>query len=162
MKELKLSNSDKIALVDDDDLERVLILSKSWTLCAREVNCRCVRVRRAGKISLHRFTMKCVKTNGLVVDHINGNFLDNRKENLRICSASENGFNRVKTLSKTSSIYKGVSWHKGSNSWRVHVSLEGLMYYGGYFKSEKDAAIKANKLMIKHHGEFAKINTIIL
>lgn len=86
------------------------------------------------------------------IDHINGVKSDNRIDNLRSCTKSQNMAN-VGKRSGTSSSYKGVSWHKRYNKWTVAARI-----HLGNFDSEEDAAKAYDKAVSKIHGEFARLN----
>jgi len=87
---------------------------------------------------MHREVLK-VKDNEMI-DHINGNGLDNRKENLRLATRSQNMQNSKKRK-KTSSKYKGVGWSKKTKKWRARIwTVSGKCIHIGYFVSELDAA----------------------
>lgn len=96
---------------------------------------------------------------GLVVDHINRNGLDNRRENLRYATKSQNLQNRGKTKKNTSG-YKGVSWNIGINKWHVFVKTHGTRVNVGYYKHLKEAVIAYNQAAKKYYGEFAYQNPI--
>ena len=88
------------------------------------------------------------------LDHINRNTTDNRIENLRPVSASQNASNR--TLFKTStSGYKGVSWHKASNKWFVYVDVNKKRKNIGYFEDLELADLVATEARNKYHGAYA-------
>lgn len=87
------------------------------------------------------------------VDHINHNPLDNRRFNLRKANQQQNSWNRVKTLKKTHSRFKGVTKHQ-TGKWQVYVSGK---YYGLYL-DEISAAKKYNEVAQSLFGEFAYIN----
>lgn len=98
---------------------------------------------------------------GQVVDHINGDTLDNRKENLRVCYQKENLLNRAKsTNKKCSSIFKGVGFVKREKVWRARVYKNKKYVFTGYYKSEIEAAIAYNKNALLHFGKFAKLNNV--
>jgi hypothetical protein len=65
-------------------------------------------------------------SNGLEVDHINMDGLDNRRANLRICTHQENNLNKKISRNNTSG-YKGVSWDKWHKKWRSYISVNGKM-----------------------------------
>lgn len=101
---------------------------------------------------------------GVLVDHINRNGLDNRLENLRLCDKSENAMNSEKILEtikgKSSSIYKGVYWAKDRNKWRATIRVSGKNIHIGSFDNEIEAAKAYNDYAIKHFEEFAFLNEI--
>lgn len=73
-----------------------------------------------------------------VADHINRNKLDNRKSNLRMCSSSQNGFNRTKSYNKSSKMM-GVSWHKQQQKWESTITKSGKKLFLGMFKTQRMA-----------------------
>lgn len=110
---------------------------------------------------MHREIMKTPK--GLVTDHINGNRLDNRRKNLRICTRAQNNMNmrnfRSRKKLKKASQYKGVYWNGGPKArWSAEIRHEGTQIHLGYFKHEKDAAKKYDEAAIKLFGPFASPN----
>jgi hypothetical protein len=107
---------------------------------------------------LHRYLTDCPK--GKEVDHINGNGLDNRKENIRICSRSQNVCNAKKYKTGFTSKYKGVCFRKPSNKYVAQIMIGKIRKGLGYFEKEIDAAIAYNNAAIKYYGEFARVNSI--
>ena len=96
-----------------------------------------------------------------VVDHINGNGLDNRKENLRICLQSENIKNQVRIKTKPwQSKYKGVFWNKKNKNWRSMIGVNGKRINIGSFTSEHAAAVAYNIEAKRQFGKFANLNKI--
>lgn len=96
---------------------------------------------------------------GLIVDHINHNGLDNRRCNLRVCTRQENARNALKPLiNGTSSIYKGVS--KCPGGWSAHIRVEKRTLHLGTFRTEARAAEVYNEAAIKYFGEFACLNIL--
>ena len=94
--------------------------------------------------------------NDMVVDHKNGDILDNRRNNLRICSHIDNVRNRKVSKNLGKSIYKGVQWITRDRIWLAICAK----VYIGKFKSEEEAAIAYNKKAIEMFGEFARLNII--
>ena len=109
------------------------------------------------EILLHRLLKKCRQEK--VVDHINGNGLDNRMSNLRICSQAENMMNKNKYKNNKSG-YKGVWFHKNKKRWEVQIRVGGRKIYLGVVKSPKTGAMIYNSAAKKYFGEFAKLNKI--
>ena len=90
------------------------------------------------------------------VDHINGDRQDNRIENLRPATRSENQCNRPALASNTSG-YPGVSWHKKSKAWCVRVMKNGKTVVQQYFKDLELAGLVAIEARAKYHGVYAKV-----
>ncbi len=95
----------------------------------------------------------------VVVDHKDGNGLNNKKDNLRIATVSENNRN-IGTQKNNKSGYKGVIFYSKMDRYRVQIMKDRKKISGGYFDSPIEAAKKYNELAIKHHGEFARLNNI--
>jgi len=95
-----------------------------------------------------------------IVDHINGNGLDNRKANLRIATYSENGANRRISKKNNTSGFKGVSWYKPHKKWRAGICFDGKCKHLGYFDSKEEAAEAYNKAAKGVFGRFALLNKI--
>ncbi len=151
-------------LVDDKDYERV---SKyRWWVVSIKTK-RAIKPQLAvqteinGKtVKLHRFILNPPKK--MDVDHINGNTLDNRRSNLRICSRTQNLQNTDKYRRRkgTTSKFKGVSWRSDSNNWRARIQINGVDKVLGSFQDEISAARAYNKAALTYFGEFAKINKV--
>jgi hypothetical protein len=92
----------------------------------------------------------------LDVDHINGNSLDNRRCNLRVCTHAENLRNAH--WRHGTSRFKGVSWHAGAKAWEAYIRLNGRKQYLGSFESEIDAAKPHDAVALMHFAEFARLN----
>jgi len=89
------------------------------------------------------------------IDHINGDRQDNRLENLREATRSENQFNKAMCSNNTSG-FRGVNWHKHSKSWVVRVCTKGKTKILGYFKGVDLAGLVADEARNLYHGKFAK------
>jgi hypothetical protein len=105
---------------------------------------------------LHRKIMNCPK--GKMVDHINHDKLDNRKENLRIVSNSENQMNQK--VRKSSSKYKGVYWNNHCKNWISQLKCKNKLFYLGIFNSEVEAAKVYNEKDKELFGKYAKLNEV--
>lgn len=108
-------------------------------------------------VRMHRLITNC-GTN-FEVDHINGNTLDNRKSNLRVCSHKENSRN-VKIPSHNTTGYKGVSFNKKRNKYRAYIKYEQKQIHLGYFLDKKEAALAYNKKAVELFGDFFKLNEV--
>ncbi len=150
--------------VDDEDYES---LSKfNWYPYPSNGHIRVGRTSNTGtgKRTVYMSRQITGAPTGMCVDHINGNTLDNRKSNLRVCTYSENSKNRKMQKNNTSG-YKGVHAYKanGYNSlkkWVAQIRSERKCKIIGRFCTAKEAAIAYNKAAIKLHGRFAKLNAI--
>ena len=106
-------------------------------------------------IHMHRLITKCPKH--LVVDHINHNGLDNRKENLRICTHQQNQYNK-KLFARNSSGFKGVSWSKRSKKWKAQITPNNKYLHLCFFNTKEEAARAYDANAHHYFGEFAFLN----
>jgi len=107
-------------------------------------------------VYLHRLLMNAGK--GQVVDHINGNTLDNRFCNLRIGTQYDNMHN-VGLRKDNSSGYKGVRQHEGG-LWQAKFTFKGKRIYCGSYLTAREAAIAYNNEAVKHLGAKAILNEV--
>ena len=91
------------------------------------------------------------------VDHISGYTLDNRKQNLRICTIAENNKNR-RLGSNNNSGYKGVHWNKYEKKWQARIQSNKKRIQIGYFNDVIEAAKAYDLAAMKYHGKFARLN----
>lgn len=156
-------------LVDNDTYERYKDSSARWvahksphdTFYARRTRVKRINGKKRNTNELlHRLILGLQKGDGLQVDHINGNPLDNRRANLRVCSSKENSRNKTKQVGAYSSKYKGVSYHKRNKKWGASIRCDGTIKFLGLFESEADAARAYNAAALNLHGDFAKLNEV--
>ena len=88
------------------------------------------------------------------IDHINGDKLDNRIENLRAATVGQNQHNR-KTNANNTSGYKGVCWNKARKKWKSQIRLEGKRINLGHYTNIEEAAEAVRKAREELHGDFA-------
>lgn len=148
MKHIPLKG-DKVAVVDDDDYE--FVNGFRWYL-----NKGYAQSYAKGRLyKMHRLVM--VVKRGQHIDHINHDKLDNRKENLRLCSRAQNNRNLLRRKDNTSG-YKNVYRDLSTGHWRPYIYVDGKPIYFGSFKEKRHAAI-AHAIFVEHfHGEFATSN----
>ena len=96
--------------------------------------------------------------NGWMVDHINGEPLDNRVANLQIVTNQHNQQKQRSQLRITSSDYKGVSRHKETGKWEARIRVDGKLKYLGLYELEIQAAQAYDFAAQKFFGRFANIN----
>jgi DNA repair exonuclease SbcCD nuclease subunit len=104
---------------------------------------------------LHRVILDAEK--GELVDHKDGNGLNNRRENIRIVTPQQNQHNRGKHK-KLSSRFKGVSWSKADQCWRAFIYFNWQQIYIGRFSDEIEAAKAYDAAALKYHKEYARLN----
>lgn len=103
------------------------------------------------RIKMHRLIMDA--PDGLDVDHINHNTLDNRKCNLRICTRSQNNTNKIKRHNNTSGVI-GVSLYRNSK-WRADISINKKQVCLGYFANKDDAIRARLNAEAKYYREYS-------
>jgi len=104
---------------------------------------------------LHRFVLEYYKIDAPVyIDHINGNGLDNRKDNLRASSGTQNQGNRNLNKNNKSGC-RGVSWRKDKGKWRAEIKIDGKSKHLGSFDDIVIAARMRDRAAIEHFGKFA-------
>lgn len=166
MKKIKLWKnrnelSDKVAIVDDEDYEKVVeAIGRSKWYVHNNNSAKDYAMSGDRRKSIHRVVMDAPK--GMDVDHANGNPLDNRKSNLRICTRSQNSQNK-KLRRDSKSGFKGVV-KRGKNSWHAYIGDPNTAYPKkrhirlGAYKTPEEAARAYDKKAIEFFGEFAYIN----
>ena len=152
---------EQVTLIDDEDCA----ILKQGSYCAvkkasgfyarRNATKKDIACGSPSKVYLHREIMRAIK--GEFVDHINGNTLDNRKENLRICSSKQNSRNSKKNKNNSSG-FKGVAWHKSKKVWVAYIKVDYKNKHLGVYNTPENAAKAYDEAAKKYFGEFAKLN----
>ena len=145
----------KYALVDLDDLS--LVSDKKWQAKYSKGNWYASHSSARGEIFMHNLILGRIKN--LEVDHRNQNGLDNRRENLRHATKSQNRAN-VSLRKDNSSGYKGVSLYGPTGKWKAYIQENGKQKHLGFFKDSIEAAKAYNREAKRIFGEFAWLNQI--
>lgn len=154
MKKIRLTQG-KSAIVDISDYNN--LKDKKWHAVRKSKKRWYARSKENGKmVFMHRKIMKTPK--GKITDHINGDGLDNRKRNLRICSPAQNIHNQGIRSGKKSSQYKGVSWSTEKSKWRAQIVVRPKSIHLGYFDDEESAAEAYDNAAEKYFGNYARVN----
>ncbi len=136
-----------LARVDDGD---AAVLEHRWHLSNRGYVKRTLYPDGGGQVAvfLHRVVMGLEHGDLREVDHENGDKLDCRRSNLRVCTHAENmqNLHTVSGLSK----YRGVSWYAKSGKWRASARIAGCSYSLGLYWDEQDAARAAAAFRAAH------------
>lgn len=152
MKEVRLNGGRGIALVDDDDFERVS--QHKWHLHSGNYAATSMKVNGDIKtVSLHRFILR---TNG-GIDHKDRNGLNNCRNNLRPCTYSQNSANRRLHRNNTSG-YKGVSLMRKTGKWSATIKVNRRVHFLGSFECKQEAAKVYDSAARRFFGEFAFLN----
>lgn len=152
-------------MVDDDLYDWVI----QWSWCASRKNGKWVVIRTISSnttksghttLKLHRVIWEHI--NGPIphsgqIDHINGDGLDNRIENLRLANNQQNQRNRGPNRNNNSG-WKGVSWQKRDQRWRVQIMVDGSMRNLGTQNRKIIGALVYDRAAIEAFGDFARLN----
>lgn len=140
--------------IDDEDYP--IVQGRAWYITKRGYVA--TSIRKDGKVNnvnLHRLL---IKTDGNVdVDHINGNKMDNRRTNLRICTHQQNSCNQKKRSTNKSG-YTGVSFFKATGQYEAYIWCNYKKIYLGLFDSAVEAAMARDKAALIYHGQYARLN----
>lgn len=127
------------------------------TRCRKKDDLPAVKAKR---VDISNLVLK--PKQGFVIDHKNGDGLDNRRINLRYATNGQNSQNSVQSGvyggKKMTSRFKGVVWIKDEGKWRVIIRSDGEVYYLGRFINEASSARAYDKKALELHGSFANLN----
>ena len=154
MKKLKLTNG-KYTLIDSEVHKSISAFS--WNCSRNGYACRTAKIgNKWTRVYMHRELARTPK--GMSTDHINGNRLDNRKKNLRVCTHSENCKNRGNRIDNKTG-YKGV-FPYGNGRFRVKIKLDGKMLHVGLYDTADEAARAYNRKAKELFGKYARLNEV--
>lgn len=149
---------DLCAVVDEDDYP--LVSAYSWHVLYTDGHWYAVAyIPGSGHVGrqvlMHRLLLNAPPR--VLVDHANGDGLDNRRCNIRFATSGQNAAN-AKKRGGSDSFYKGVSWQHGNSKWRAEAARDGIRIHCGYFDSEESAARAYDLTALSLWGEFALTN----
>jgi hypothetical protein len=164
MQTIQLSKG-QVAIVDDDLYDS--LTRRRWHAWRNPVTGKYYARRyvrtgggRRHLIHMHREVVGLLPGDPMRTDHIDGNTLDNRRENLRVATTSQNNANRGPQKNNTSG-YKGVSRDKWRSKWRAQIQIGGRYECLGNFDTKEEAAVAYNHAARERYGEFAYQNPIV-
>jgi hypothetical protein len=154
---IKQSGKEYTVAIDPEDLE--LVSAYTWKVNIHGYVRASVYtgvidgVETRREVQIHRLILDAPE--GMEVDHVNRDKLDNRRSNLRLCTRSQNKAN-TGIISTNTSGYKGVSFHK--NKWQASIRIDNKLLYLGRYDTKEEAAEAYNKKAFEQWGEFAWLN----
>lgn len=162
MAEIKLTNSDKLAIVDDSSAYRIRKFGE-WRLDTQENTEYATHGHFSIKMHHVVLSMQDLVFNNFEIHHKNGNGLDNRKENLEVLTRQQHLLTRDKQKNNTTG-FKGVAYKaskKGEiKKYVAQVTINGKRTHLGYFETAVEAAQAYNEAAVKHYGPNALLNKI--
>lgn len=141
-------NKGLFAKVDNEDFDKLKTHNWSITVAGYAEN-------RILKL-MHRFIMNYPED--MVIDHINGDKLDNRKSNLRVCTQQENTCNRNNTSAEIQ--YIGI-FKTNSNKYKSEIKVDGKIIRLGHYKTQKEALEKRNEFITENNLEYYNVQQYI-
>ncbi len=136
----------KVFILDAENYEKTK--SHTWRYTGKyistNINCKTV--------FLHRLIIDVPE--GREIDHINGNPMDNRKSNLRLCTRSENQSNKISRKDSTC-YYPGVYWNKNAKAWAAQIRKNNVKKHLGYYENVNDAIKARIEAEKEYHGKFS-------
>lgn len=156
VKEIQLTQG-KIALVDDADY--LELSQQKWYAAYIGGKWYAARnIKIDGRYRMLLMHQAIMPADGAIRDHKDGNGLNNQRDNLRLCTHSQNAQNRNSKAVFKSSVYKGVSWCRQKMKWRSQIKVYGKSLDLGFFLFENDAAKAYDDAARRYFGEFARTN----
>lgn len=145
------------AIIDDEDY--AFINQWKWYFNNGGYAVRDIRVNgKRTALYMHRFIMNTPKN--MDTDHRDGNTLNNKRINLRVCTHAENLWNQKVSIKGTSK-YRGVYFEKSRLQWSANISSKDRTIHLGRFNNEVDAARAYNEKAKELRGEFAILNVLL-
>lgn len=164
MREIELTKGYK-ALVDDEDYSAVNEYTWYVFFSASNIYAKTfikLENNKRKSLFMHQLVYELsgqIASNSHHIDHKDCNGLNNCRTNIRQASYQNNQANSRK-MSKSSSVYKGVSFSKTRNKWEAYIKVNKIKINLGRFSDEREAANSYNIAAMKYFGEFARINIL--
>jgi hypothetical protein len=167
MADMELQLNDGFAtVIDSDDFDKIhevhfmngliwrgSVLQRSWRVSQKpHTNYAICLLTGSFELRLHRVLLDAKADQ--IVDHIDGNGLNNRRSNLRLVDTKQNARNRNPNAGKTT---KGVSYHRNTGKWSAQIRVGGKKIHLGLFITSELAQAAYNAAAQRHFGEFAKL-----
>jgi len=149
-------------IVDDEDYDELIKYNWHPKIYLKDNVCYAAMWNHGHPITMHIFIMKYHEhnINNQDIDHKDHNGLNNKKENIRLCSHSTNQQNARKTGKQTSSKFKGVYFHSKRMKYHAKIRLNRKVFFIGSFDNEIEAALAYNQKAIEMFGNFVCLNVI--
>ena len=145
-----------VATIDAADVP--LVEAWNWYALVGEWAVYAVRGEKIGgkwrSIRLHRVIMS--PPDGIEVDHISGDGLDNRRANMRQATTAQNQHNQ-RTRRDNTSGFKGVSWDRGGQKWQAHIKINGKSFKLGCHDTPESAHDAYAEASARLHGDFGRV-----
>lgn len=152
---LPLSTPDAFTIIDRADYE--LVACRPWYRLRNANNAYALTGSRhtGTRAALHRFLLDAPE--GLEVDHIDGDGLNNSRSNLRLATRTQNSANRGKNRNNRSG-FKGVTFYKRTGKWMAQIGVDGKNVHLGYYGTPEEAAEAYDKAALAAWGPYARLN----
>lgn len=156
MKEILLTKG-KVALVDDEDFDRVNQFKWAASRGRGDVWYAKRFVSQRNYVVTYQRLQNFILPCEILIDHIDCDGLNNQRHNLRPATHAQNNANQRKQLGR-SSVFKGVSWNPRNRNWNAHITHERVKIHLGCYESEIAAAHSYDYAAKIYFGEFARLN----
>lgn len=154
MKLIPLANTTLTAKVSDQDFS--LVSRYQWHRIKGRYTFYAGSMVRGRRLKMHQL----IKPGHKMLDHADGNGLNNWRSNIRPCTPAQNTQNSIKIPGKRSSDYRGVCWLRREQKWLAQICVNYKQTKLGYFSEQEAAAIAYNIAARKLFGRFARLNII--
>lgn len=142
----------RVATLDEADLRH--IHGMAWTAQEMGRSCYAVHAKTRGlRFLMHRLILGAPE--GVEVDHVDGDGLNNRRHNLRLATRRENGSNRRLNVNNKSG-YRGVCFRENTQRWQAQIKVAGRTIYLGQFATSDEAGAAYAEAAAHYHGQFAR------